>query len=70
MTRSGRFHVPGQYVRSLYVDQVPDNDLSREVARDHGIRLTRSVADALTAHGVRISDTFRTVRDRKMRSRH
>ena len=33
---------------SLYVDQVPDNDLSREVGRECGVRVTRSVADALT----------------------
>jgi hypothetical protein len=46
--RDGRFHVPGQYVESLYVDQVPDNDLSRGLARDFGFRLTRSVEDALT----------------------
>jgi hypothetical protein len=46
--RGGRFHVPAHYVRSLYVDQVPDNDLSREVGRDFGVRVTRSVAEALT----------------------
>jgi len=46
--RDGRFHVPGQYVESLYVDQVPDNDLSRGLARDFGFRLTRSVEEALT----------------------
>ena len=45
--RDGRFHVPAHYVSSLYVDQTPDNDLSRDVARDHGIRLTRSIAEAL-----------------------
>ena len=27
--RDGAFHVPKHYVRTLYVDQVPDNDLSR-----------------------------------------
>src|SRR5207244_2173947 len=46
--RDGRLHVPAHYVRSLYVDQVPDNDLSRDLAREHGIRLTRSIAEALT----------------------
>ncbi|HEV3443872.1 MAG TPA: hypothetical protein VG099_04470 [Gemmataceae bacterium] len=45
--RDGRFHVPKSYVRSLHVDQVPDNDLSRAMARDFDFRLTRSVADAL-----------------------
>jgi hypothetical protein len=47
-TRSGHFHVPASYVHTLYVDQVPDNDLSRGVAREFGIRVTRSVTDALT----------------------
>src|SRR5437870_9872777 len=46
--RDGRFHVPACYVRGMYVDQVPDNDLSREVAREHGVRVTRSIAEALT----------------------
>ena len=32
----------------LYVDQVPENDLSREVGREFGIRVTRSVEEALT----------------------
>src|SRR5580765_1877514 len=41
--REGRLHVPAHYVRSLYVDQTPDNDLSREVGRDFGVRVTRSV---------------------------
>jgi hypothetical protein len=47
-TREGQFHVPGQYVRALYVDQVPENDLSREVGREFDVRVTRSVRDALT----------------------
>jgi hypothetical protein len=46
--RDGRLHVPRQYVSAMYLDQMPDNDLSREVAKEHGIRLTKSVADALT----------------------
>src|SRR5262245_41163694 len=32
--RDGAFHVPNQYVSALYVDQVPNNDLSREVTRE------------------------------------
>src|SRR5437879_3027932 len=44
----GQFHVPRQHVRSLFCEQVPENDLSREVAREHGVRVTRSIADALT----------------------
>src|SRR5262249_53775903 len=46
--RDGRFHVPRHYVRSMYVEQVPDNDLSRGLAREFDIRLTGSVAEALT----------------------
>ena len=45
--RGGKLHVPHHYVHSLYVDQTPDNDLSRELGRDFGVRVTRNVADAL-----------------------
>jgi hypothetical protein len=43
------FHVPRHYVHTLYTDQVPDNDLSRDIAREFDIRISRSVEDALTA---------------------
>ncbi len=43
-----RLHVPRQHIASLCVHQTPDNDLSREVGREFGVRVTRSVADALT----------------------
>ena len=33
---------------SLYVDQRPDSDLSRQLAASHGFRLSDSIADALT----------------------
>src|SRR5216683_775847 len=46
--RESRFHVPQHYVRSLYVDQKPDNDLSREEAQVYDVRLTKSISDALT----------------------
>src|SRR5579885_3428584 len=46
--RGGQLHVPSHYVHSLYVDQTPDNDLSREAGRECGVRVTRSVAAALT----------------------
>jgi hypothetical protein len=46
--RDGAFHVPHHYVRSLHVDQTPENDLSREVGREFDIRVTRNVAEALT----------------------
>src|SRR5437016_7256878 len=32
----------------MHVDQMPDNDLAREIALDYGIRLTRSIAECLT----------------------
>jgi hypothetical protein len=46
--RGGQLHVPKHYVHSLYVDQTPDNDLSADLARDFGVRVCRSIADALT----------------------
>jgi hypothetical protein len=57
--RGGQLHVPRHYVHSLYVDQTPENDLSREVSREFGVRVTRragserarAVAEALTAGG-------------------
>src|SRR5262249_15389946 len=45
--RDGQLHTPKHYVHSLYVDQKPDNDLSHEAGREFGVRVTRSVADAL-----------------------
>jgi hypothetical protein len=47
--RGGRLHVPRHYIHSIYVDQRPDNDLSGDLARDHGVRVCRSVAEALTS---------------------
>jgi hypothetical protein len=49
--RNGELHIPKHYVHSLYVDQTPDNDLSKDVARDCGVRVTRSIADALMVDG-------------------
>lgn len=46
--RVGRFHVPKHYVHSMYVDQLPPNDLAKETCRDFDIRLARNVAEALT----------------------
>jgi hypothetical protein len=45
--RNGEFHVPQHFVRSICVEQTPDNDLSREIAKDFGCKWTKSVADAL-----------------------
>jgi hypothetical protein len=49
--QGGRLHVPSYALAALCVEQAPDNDLSRTLAREHGVRVTRSVADALTGGG-------------------
>ncbi len=54
-TRGGRFHVPKHFVRSMYVDQTPDNDLSRAVGRESGVRVSRSIAEALTDGGKKLA---------------
>ncbi len=54
-TRQGRFHVPRHYVASLHVEQVPENDVSRELAREHSIRLSKTIADALTLGGDKLA---------------
>jgi hypothetical protein len=46
-TMNGSFHVPSFAVRAVAVDQTPDNDLSRDLAREFGFRWSRNVADAL-----------------------
>jgi hypothetical protein len=45
--RDGQLHLPAQYVHSLWVEQAPENDLSREVCRQFGVRRARTVQDAL-----------------------
>jgi hypothetical protein len=54
-TRDGQFHVPHHYVHALYVDQRPGNDQSREISRDFGIPVARSIAEALTGGGDRLA---------------
>lgn len=44
----GSLHVPRHCVKSLFVEQRPENDLSRELAREFDIRSCPSVAEALT----------------------
>ena len=39
---------PGIELASLYVDQVPPNDLSRSLSNQYGFRLSSSIRDALT----------------------
>src|SRR4029079_4456800 len=40
---------PGPALRlvSLYTDQTPKNDLSRDLAKKHGFRIAKSIEDAL-----------------------
>src|SRR4051812_29802658 len=39
---------PGLRLASLYIDQVPENDIGRALAKKHGVRLAASIEDALT----------------------
>src|ERR1051325_9067783 len=53
---NGRHHRPPMDLVSLYVDQVKENDLSRERAsRFPGMRIYPTVADALTLGGNRLA---------------
>jgi hypothetical protein len=54
-TRAGRFHVPRHYVSTMYVDQRPANDLSRDLGRDFGVRICDSLASALTLGGDKLA---------------
>jgi hypothetical protein len=45
--RDAQLHLPAQYVHSLWVDQAPENDLSREICRKFNVRRARTVRDAL-----------------------
>ncbi len=54
-TSAGRFHVPRHYVSALHVDQRPANDLSRDLARDCGVRVADSITDALTHGGDKLA---------------
>ncbi len=41
-------HFPEFGVASAYVEQVKANDLSRDIAKEHGFRISESIEDALT----------------------
>jgi hypothetical protein len=47
----GRHHYPPLDLVSLYVDQFPENDLSRDRARRHGAGIFPTIAEALTLGG-------------------
>jgi hypothetical protein len=40
---------------SLYVDQFPDNDLSRDLAKAHGFRMCKTIDEALTLGGDKLA---------------
>lgn len=45
---NGQPRTPSVEVASMYVDQFPDKDMSRAMAAKHGVRMTPSIAEALT----------------------
>jgi len=47
-TLDGQGDFPRLQLVSVYTDQVPANDISRQLAREHGFRISDNVADALT----------------------
>jgi hypothetical protein len=47
--RDGQLHVPKHHVASIYVEQKPDNDVSRCLASEFDVRHCRTIEDALTA---------------------
>jgi hypothetical protein len=49
--RGGKLHVPGQYVAAIQCDQMPDNDVSRELGRAYDIRTPRTIEEALLQDG-------------------
>lgn len=46
--KEGVQHYPDFGVASVYADQLPKNDLSRVLAKEHGFRVSRTIEDALT----------------------
>jgi hypothetical protein len=53
--RDDEHHLPDQYVHSLWVEQAPENDLSREICRQFGVRRARTVAEALLDNDGRLA---------------
>ncbi len=46
-TKNGAFHVPSFAVHGVSVEQTPENDLSRDLARSFGFRWTRDATEVL-----------------------
>jgi len=51
----GRHHRPSLDLASLYIDQFPQGDLSRERERRHGVRIYPTIAEALTLGGSKLA---------------
>jgi hypothetical protein len=51
----GEWHMPPLEVISAYVDQTPDNDLSRQRAEEFGFQIHPTIAEALRAGGDRLA---------------
>lgn len=51
----GRWHMPPFEVVSAYVDQFPENDLSRQRAAEFGFKIYPSVAEAVRAGGKKLA---------------
>jgi hypothetical protein len=49
--RNGKPHKPGFEIAAMHVEQIKDNDLSRELAKKHGFKLYPDIAGALTLGG-------------------
>lgn len=45
--KNGAFHVPSFAVRGIAVEQTPENDLSRDLAREMGFRWSRNLSEIL-----------------------
>jgi hypothetical protein len=54
-TLDGRGDWPRLELASVYVDQTPSNDKSRDLTAKHKFRLAKSVAEALTLGGVKLA---------------
>lgn len=46
---------PNLRLVSLFTDQVPNNDMSRDLAKKHGFRLAKSIEEALTLGGDKLA---------------
>lgn len=49
--RDGRSWLPDHFIQSLWVEQSPENDLSRGICKKFGIQRARSIPDALLRGG-------------------